>query len=151
MTLEALNAAQTTAMQVARQLDMSMDSEIRISENRVHLYVTDARKFAALLETANIDFPDYVKITQVADLSRTTANIYAGLDLDPVCTTGFSVQHSSGTKGISTAGHCDNTLYYNGQPLTWQTQHRYSWNIRTYKLITASIKFFPVLATQNTK
>lgn len=51
------------------------------------------------------------------------ANIFGGLPLDsgsikPYCTMGFSVKNSSGTKFITTAGHCENTMTHLGVSLS---------------------------------
>lgn len=56
--------------------------------------------------------------------------IYAGLALS-TCTSGFTVKNSSGTRGVTTAEHCSNTLSYDGQSLPYQNGAYYgSWDVQ---------------------
>ena len=59
------------------------------------------------------------RVIKVNKLAVETGDIYGGVQLDissgtPKCTGGFSVIDADSTKGITTAGHCENQLYYNG-------------------------------------
>lgn len=61
--------------------------------------------------------------------SQPSTSIYAGLPIQssngsPRCTSGFSVTHTSGAEGVTTAGHCPDQLLYNGTELTFQAEAR---------------------------
>lgn len=78
--------------------------------------------------------PDTVVVIPVKSLAtpaQASEPIYAGLRLrQPAsssprrfCTAGFTVRNiSSGVRGISTAGHCENNLTYLDKPLAFQTE-----------------------------
>lgn len=53
------------------------------------------------------------------------ATIYGGLALSQ-CTSGFTVWHTSGKIGTTTAAHCNNSLSYNGVALTFMGERRNS-------------------------
>jgi hypothetical protein len=57
-----------------------------------------------------------VDLIEVKSLPQNVADIYGGLSL-PDCTSGFSVMNPVGIKGITTAGHCQDTESYNGVDL----------------------------------
>lgn len=118
-TFAELQATQNAAWLAVRDLGIPLDRDINILENRVELYVTDLSDFSDALQQANIQVPENIEVIKVDGLSREIADIYAGLALSS-CTSGFSVKNGSGTKGITTAGHCSNSLSYNGKNVTTQ-------------------------------
>lgn len=123
VTLAELQAIQTATWSAVYNLGIPLDHDINVFQNQVELYVTNSAQFSNALERAIIQLPEHVEIIQVDSLSRETADIYGGLPLVPVCTTGFSVITTSGlNKGIMTAGHCQNTLSYNGQNLPFVSE-----------------------------
>jgi hypothetical protein len=48
--------------------------------------------------------------------------MYGGYHLSPDCTTGFTVRYSNGSYGVTTAGHCPDSMSYNGTNLPLQQQ-----------------------------
>ncbi|MCS7017190.1 MAG: S1 family peptidase [Gemmatales bacterium] len=64
--------------------------------------------------------PANVVVLKVNEMPRKVSDIFGGLTLT-TCTSGFSVRNSSGTKGITTAGHCNNSQSYNGVNLPFQS------------------------------
>lgn len=117
--LVELEAIQAEALLKVRDLDVPVESGINVFENRVELYVIERVQFDTALQNARIQLPDNVEVITVNELSVDSANIYAGLALN-TCTSGFSVAHSNGTKGILTAAHCSNSQAYNGTSLPFE-------------------------------
>ena len=58
-------------------------------------------------------------MVQVASLSNPTADIFGGKALSE-CTSGFSVTDGT-SEGVTTAGHCENALTYNGTSLDFES------------------------------
>lgn len=84
----------------------------------------DPEELEAALQSANKQLPAHVQVIRFSKLATPTANIYGGLPLTTGtgpnnCTSGFSVQDQYGIKGIATAGHCTEEIYYNGIWLPW--------------------------------
>jgi len=119
VSLAQLEIAQSLVMKAIHDLGVTVNSGINVFENSVELYVIERSQLEAALQEANIQFPEYVKIITVKELSTPEVDIYAGLALS-ACTSGFSVKNSNGTKGITTAAHCPNSLSYNGTNLPFQ-------------------------------
>lgn len=119
VSLADLSAAQAETSRIVDALGVPADSSINVPLNRVEVYVTD------LAPLTGVVFPPSVTVVKVNQLSKPTTDIYAGLPLSNGCTTGFAVRNSSGTRGILTAGHCDNTASYNGVNLPYQPGERY--------------------------
>jgi hypothetical protein len=67
VSLAALQAAQTAAMQAVRDLGISMNSGINVPENRVELYVAEPAQTEAALHQANIQLPDYVVVLSAVE------------------------------------------------------------------------------------
>ncbi len=119
ISLEQLIATQGEILLAMEELGVRAESGIRISENMVELYVLKEDDIENVLNRANIKLPPFVQIIEVDKLSTETTDIFAGLSLS-TCTSGFSVQNGSGTKGITTAGHCNSSQSYNGSNLPFQ-------------------------------
>ncbi len=121
-TLSALRQAQTEAMTAVRGLDLAVESEINVFENRVQLYVADRAGLDAALQRGAISLSPLVAVITVERMSSPAANIYGGLSLS-TCTSGFGVKRTSdGVKGISTAAHCGNSQSYSGTALTFKAE-----------------------------
>ena len=120
-TLAELQATQNVAWLAVREVSIPLDYDINILENRVELYVIEPTDFSDALQKTNIQLPEHIEVIRVDGLSREVANIYAGLALSNSCTSGFSVKHSNGTKGVTTAGHCSNSQSYNSVNLPFQS------------------------------
>ena len=114
--LNYLEEIQSHATQICNVLNISHYSSINIVENQVELYVIDPSDLYEEIKDANIVLPENVNIIKVNELPQEIDHIYGGLELYD-CTSGFSVINNSGIKGITTAGHCDDTQYYNGVEL----------------------------------
>lgn len=116
-SLAELQEIQKEAVASLRDLEIPVESEINVYENNVKIFIAEADKLRLddALQVKLLVFPDQIKVITVPELGRTESNIYGGLNI--ACTTGFSVEHSQGTRGVATAAHCsdNNTaLYYNG-------------------------------------
>ena len=68
------------------------------------------------MTTIGKKLPEKVDIIKVGHLSIPNAGIYGGLGLS-TCTSGFSVSYADGTKGITTAAHCNDSQSFNGTDL----------------------------------
>lgn len=121
LTLVELEASQDAAMDEIHDLGIRADSGIDVYENRVEVYVTDQTPLDVALQTTNTSLHNAIVVLTVDELSNPEADIYAGRPLS-TCTTGYSVQNSSGTKGITTAAHCGNSQSYNGTALTFRAE-----------------------------
>lgn len=60
----------------------------------------------------------------VGDVPTPAASIYAGL-VGTACTTGFTVVHTSGSRGVTTAAHCGNSQTVSGVALTFKFEWQY--------------------------
>lgn len=121
-SLQELEKSQSQITQICNKLGILCDSSINIKENFVELYVTDSTYLETTLHAAQIQLPANIQVVEVSELPKEVEDIYGGVTLElnsgtPWCTAGFSVIDSNGVKGITTAGHCDNDLYYDGTPV----------------------------------
>jgi hypothetical protein len=114
-----LEAIQDAIWLAIRGLDIPVASGINAFENRVELYVVERQRLDAALRATNIQLSDRVEIVTVNELGEDEIDIFAGLELS-TCTSGFSVKNSSGTKGITTAAHCNNVQKYNNTTFPFQ-------------------------------
>lgn len=121
VSLADLEAAQRAADITVVRLGVPANSQVNVFENRVELYVTDQGQLETALEKAGARLPDSVQVIVVPKLMTLATDIYGGLAL-PDCTSGFGVQNGSGTKGITTAGHCSNAQSYSGTNLPFQAE-----------------------------
>jgi hypothetical protein len=107
--LDAVMAAAPFGVDYAYGIDQS--------EGRIKIFVDSGSDFQLFAAT---ELPSSADLVQQG-LPEPAVEVYGGLDLSNGCTSGFSVQVTSGsTEGVTTAGHCDNTTSYNGQNLPWQ-------------------------------
>lgn len=113
VTLAELEAAQAKAVSAVRDLGVPVEAGTNVIENRVELYVTDRAPIDSAVQGGSLLLPDYVVVNQVKALSVNDISIEAGRNIG--CTSGFSVQNVyTGTKGTTTAAHCDSPQYYIG-------------------------------------
>lgn len=132
VTLAELEADRDQAARIARGLGIRDFSAINIIENRAELYVLDPEQLNIALRKANLQLPANVEVIKVNELPREVDAIFGGLALT-TCTSGFSVKNSSGTKGITTAGHCRNSQQYHGVNLplvdeVWSDPYDIQWH-----------------------
>lgn len=120
-TVRELDSARAQAAELAANLGIRSSSGINLSENLAELYVLDEEQLATAVSNANARLPKEVKVVRVAELPQNVVDIYGGLALSE-CTSGFSVRKAStGDKGVTTAGHCADGLYWNGYYLSWMS------------------------------
>lgn len=115
-----LEAIQDATWLAIRGLNIPVASGINVFENRVEFYVVERQRLDDALQRLNINPSDKVEIITVNELGSDTTEIFAGLALI-ACTSGFSVKNGSGTKGITTAAHCNNTQSYGTTNLPFQS------------------------------
>lgn len=120
VTLAELKAAREQAAKVADSVGIGHSSAISPRENRAELYVLDPDEFDARLREAGLYLPAEVVVLKVDELPTRVTDIFGGKALS-TCTSGLSVRNASGTKGITTAGHCRNEQWYGGVQLPFQT------------------------------
>ena len=104
-----LKVTQDTILYKTRDLSIPIESGINVFENHVELYVKEPSQLNAALQKSGIQLPSNVLVVQVDELSTNETQIFAGLELR-TCTSGYSVIHSNGIKGITTAAHCNNSI-----------------------------------------
>jgi antitoxin component of RelBE/YafQ-DinJ toxin-antitoxin module len=119
-TLKELETARSQAVQTVSNLGIRVSSAINIPNNRAELYVLDPAQLTESLRKTNTRLPDNVDVVKFTELSRDVADIFGGKALT-TCTSGFSVRNSSGTKGVTTAGHCNNSQSYSGVSLPFMS------------------------------
>lgn len=127
-SLRELSAVQAASHQAAREQGVPVESMINVRENRVDLrtpQVSLLTSFLQAVDNARKNAPgprmlDSVEIIEVDRLSTTERYIYAGRQIT-ACTSGFPVQNGSGTRGILTAGHCDDIQAFNTRNLPFQS------------------------------
>jgi len=123
VSLLELQKAQDDVISSVSGLDIPVESGINVFENRVELYVVDRARFDEAVQEGKVQLPDNVVVITVEEMGKLDADIYGGLPLSS-CTSGFSVRQTNdpGYKGITTAGHCPDSLSYNGTNLTFMAQ-----------------------------
>ncbi len=125
VSLAELRQIQASVTASIRALDVPVDSGINVRENSVELYVAKANlgQLNEVLQEG-LRLPDKVSVVAVEKLAEPAAEIYGGLPLS-TCTSGFSVKKGwiFVTKGITTAGHCSDSQYYNGDSLPFQAEN----------------------------
>ncbi|HHX42792.1 MAG TPA: hypothetical protein GX714_02225 [Chloroflexi bacterium] len=119
-TLAQLVAALEETDEMMRELGIRGDLVVDVKENRVQLRVTNQGELDAALQRTGMRLPDHVAVVPVERLVTPVADIFGGKNLnspDGNCTSGFSVVHTDGTKGVATAGHCPGELTFEGVAL----------------------------------
>ena len=133
-SLQALAAIQAAAHKAARAQGVPVESSIDIPKNRVSLFTTQPSLLINSLRAADEtraavgaeSLLEDATVVEVDILSSPARYLNGGQHLfrgvDPWCTSGFSVQNGSGTRGVLTAGHCDNSLSFNSRSLPFQSE-----------------------------
>ncbi|MEM7051434.1 MAG: S1 family peptidase [Acidobacteriota bacterium] len=128
---EELKAAQQAAIYMARELGAEIDANLDVEGNRVELYSTDAAGLRGRLADRSLRLPAAVEVQAVEALAQPVelAKVYAGLRFlkKPLgnlnCTTGFAAfDNATRLRGILTAGHCLDRLYYIGTHFPMQRE-----------------------------
>ena len=127
ISLVELGDIQEEVSSSAESMGIPVDSDINVYENRVKVYVVDRVQFDNAVSEGKLILPGCVDVITVESLFHPEAEIYGGLSLS-YGTSGFAVINSSGTRGITTAGHNYNDIIsYNGVSLPYKLQ-----NLGTY-------------------
>ncbi len=152
VSLVDLQKARASASSSVHALGISVASETNVAGNSVNLYMAkaDRSQFDNALQRGKIQLPDKVKVITVEamDEEKLEVDIYGGLALTP-CTSGFSVKKGWWpfiTKGITTAGHCSNTVTYNGNNLPlngekWTGSYDTQWHTAPGYTVTNKIQY----------
>ena len=104
-TLAELRAKRNQVVTSLKPLGIPVESATNVQENKAEVYVVDKKRLESAMSAANVELPDKVDLIKVEGLSKPMAEIFGGLRLT-ACTSGFGVEHSSGTQGVTTAEHC---------------------------------------------
>jgi len=145
MTLIELQNIQEEVSSSAESMGIPTASEVDVYKNCVKVYVVDRVKFDKAVSGEKLILPYCVDVVTVEKLVYLEAEIYGGLSLT-TCTSGFAVKNSSGIKGITTAGHCNNSQSYSGSSLTFQsenygTYYDIQWHTAPGFTVTNKVKF----------
>ncbi len=132
VSLAELKEVQVETLSSITDAGIAADFGINVKENRIEVYVTDQGQIDVPVSDGKLVLSPRVQVVEVEKLSLPAVDIYGGLALNPVCTSGFGVIKSDGTKGIASAGHCANTQSYMGTSLTfeeeeWRTFYDVQW------------------------
>lgn len=125
----SLSELRRTAKKVLRRVEAPRyDLGIDVPSNEVYVRVEDesvARTFRRRL-AHRMSFKVHQNLRmEVGSIAVPGLDIYGGLPLDITtgtgdCTSGFTVQGSGGTEGVTTAAHCGNTADYAGFDLPFK-------------------------------
>lgn len=97
------------------------DLLIDVRINQVEIRTLAVEHVADALASQSLGLPASAVVVKVDRLNKPAADIYGGLDIS--CTTGFGVlNNGTADRGITTAGHCANSLSYNGTSMTFQLE-----------------------------
>lgn len=94
------------------------DVGINVPENTIEVNAVSPDDFVAWVRAQNFVIPHAVRVVAVSGLPRPATDIHGGLALT-TCTSGFSVVDGAGTRGVTTAGHCQDSQSYLGFALPW--------------------------------
>jgi len=122
MSLVELQNTQNEIISSIRNLGIPVASDVNVYKNRVEIAVLDRTKIDSAVSEGKLVLPWYVDVITVDSLGELEVEIYGGLSLS-TGTSGFAVKNSSGTKGITSAGHCGNNQSYNGSSLIFQSEN----------------------------
>lgn len=117
------------AYERVRAAGIEATAVMNVRENRPEVHVLAGSEAAARAVLGA-----GVAVVVVSQLPRREVQIYGGLPVS-ACTSGYSVQNASGTTGVTTAGHCNNSQSYAGYALTflgeaWYGSYDIQWHTR---------------------
>ena len=121
VSLADLREAQSEATGAISSKAIPIESGIDIKGSKVKVYVAERDRLDNEIKGGGVTLPEKVDLVTVASMGQLEADIHGGLALSD-CTSGFSVEASDGTKGITTAGHCVNDQAYDGTDLTFEDE-----------------------------
>lgn len=124
----ALATLRSDINRLADAPDGPFSAGINVVENAIEIETTSLAAFAEWAAANGVSIPPTVRQKVVSELPRPVSDIYGGLPLDGSgCTSGFSVVDGSGTRGITTAGHCGNSNSYQGYDLPFVSEALGGW------------------------
>jgi hypothetical protein len=112
-SLAELVKIQEEATLSIEELGLNVESEVNVYENRVKIYVLDWEELDAMVKSGVLELSQKVDVIKINHPSTECIDVYGGMPLS-TCTCGFGVVDSGGTRGLSTAEHCNNNQVYNG-------------------------------------
>ena len=118
-TLAKLREDQSEAARAIKGENIPVESQIDVKTGKVKVYVAERARLSDAIQKGNVSLPEKVDLVTVSAMGKLEADIYGGLPLDR-CTSGFAVKNAVGTKGITTAAHCDDDQSYDGTDLTFK-------------------------------
>lgn len=108
-------------------MGIGVETRVNIFQNKVDMSVLVKSAFEADLADIGKTLPSRVNLVEVSGFSRPANGngddtMWGGLtlhrtDTSQSCTSGFTVEHSNGTQGVTTADHCEYPMSYDGQTL----------------------------------
>lgn len=122
-TLEELRQAQETAITAISGQAIPVESGIDVRAGEVKIYVAERGRLDDAIQKGSVNLPEKVDLVTVSAMGTLEADIYGGLPLTE-CTSGFGVENAVGTRGITTAAHCDNAQAYDGTDLDFEVEER---------------------------
>ena len=116
-TYERLRDEQEIVVYALRDLGIKFRSMVDIKKNCVSVDVTDIAPVNQAITENKLTLSEQVKINVINSMPIELAEMFGGLTLHqwgllPGGTSGFSVRDAWGTRGITTAGHSPDQLYY---------------------------------------
>lgn len=142
-SLADLEQQQQGVREHAKKLEMRLESDVNVFDNRVEVYTTAPETLSAKLAAAKARLPEGVKVKRVKQHSGAD-ELIGGVGMGN-CSSAFGVRHRSGELGVLTAGHCADTQYYQGVALPLRNQrldehYDVQWN-STCDLVHVSNRF----------
>jgi hypothetical protein len=111
-SLKQLEARQQLVTGTLASLGIPSETSIDVYKNLVDLQVLDSTQLKSVLKAiGKLNVLENVATVDVNSFMSMTVDAYAGNNMS--CTSGYSVRDSHGLRGITTAGHCNNSLSYN--------------------------------------
>ena len=134
-TLAELEAAQARATLILEEYaKVPAESWVNVQGNSVELRVVDRARLADALRSAGVGLPGGVEVEETPALLGPQRDIFAGLGMSSGCTTGYTVRHSGGGTGVTTAAHCANSASAAGAALGTMMDERFrdSWDVQWF-------------------
>ncbi|WP_420125911.1 S1 family peptidase [Longimicrobium sp.] len=114
-TLQQLERRLEASYHRVRNSGIPAAGGVDVRANRAEVHVQRGRSAAARAVLAAGE----AAVVEVDHLPKEEIAMYGGLGIS-TCTTGFTVYNSSGSRGVSTAGHCGNSQSLSGYALTFR-------------------------------
>jgi hypothetical protein len=129
LTVQRADSSLETLMASAGQIRsiedvVPFDVGVNIRLNRVEIYAVSRAALDSYFADRMRQVPEGVAVIEVLSQIRPAAiDIWAGLTPSSGCSIGYSVQSQFGTKGILSAGHCNNALAYQNVSLIYVNEN----------------------------